>query len=344
MGSMEELNGWYEEKQSAYLYKILSDSEKHIGRKQLFSRLGGEAEKQAQIWAEKAKKQNVSIPEFTPGFRANLVSFLIRTVGGKKIKGILAAMKVRGLSVYSNFHPAGHETPQTLSDVGRHHHGMDASNNLRAGVFGINDGLISNASLILGVSAATVDQSFIILSGGAGLLAGACSMAAGEYVSVRSQRELFEYQMELERDELLTYPEEEAQELSLIYQAKGITKEEADSLSKKIIADPERALDTLAREELGLNPDELGSPWGAALSSFVSFAVGALVPLLPFLFLPLDRGFKVSMVLTGLTLFSVGALLSLFTGRSALWSGLRMLVIGACAGTIAYQIGHLIGV
>ena len=151
-------------------------------------------------------------------------------------------------------------------------------------MFGVNDGLVSNAALIYGVAGAAQEPSIILLTGVAGLLAGAFSMAAGEYVSVRSQREMFEYQIGLERDELETYPDEEAAELALIYAAKGMDPAEARRLADTLMQDPERALDTLAREELGLNPDELGSPWVAAISSFAAFTAGAALPLLPFLF------------------------------------------------------------
>ena len=169
-------------------------------------------------------------------------------------------------------------------------------------------------------------------------------MAAGEYVSVRSQREMFEHQIGLERDELAQYPQEEAEELALIYTARGLPRADAQKLAKAIIADPAQALDTLAREELGLNPDELGSPWGAAIFSFLSFAAGALAPLLPFFALAGGRALLVSIAITALSLFAVGAAISLFTGRSALRDGLRMLAIGAAAGAITYAIGKLLGV
>jgi VIT1/CCC1 family predicted Fe2+/Mn2+ transporter len=169
-------------------------------------------------------------------------------------------------------------------------------------------------------------------------------MAAGEYVSVQSQRELYEYQIGLERDELKQYPEAEAQELALIYAAKGLPQRDADRLAQRIVADPAHALDTLAREELGLNPGELGSPLGAAASSFVSFAVGALLPLVPWLVLDRTRALVGAVIVTGLALFAVGGTLSLFTGRNALLSGLRMLLLGAIAGTVTYGIGHLLGV
>jgi vacuolar iron transporter family protein len=163
-------------------------------------------------------------------------------------------------------------------------------------------------------------------------------------VSVRSQREMFEHQIGLERDELAQYPEEEAEELALIYAARGLPRTDAQKLAKAIIADPVHALDTLAREELGLNPEDLGSPWGVAIFSFLSFATGALVPLLPFFALNGQRALLVSIAFTALTLFCVGAVISLFTGRSALRDGLRMLCIGAAAGGLTYAIGKLLGV
>lgn len=175
-------------------------------------------------------------------------------------------------------------------------------------------------------------------------LAGAFSMAAGEYVSMRSQREMYEYQIGLEREELQHYPEEEAEELALIYAARGHPREEAVRMAKNLTADPEKALATLAREELGLNPEELGSPWGAALFSFFSFAAGAAIPLAPFVFAAGPASLVTAIALTGVALFSVGAMLSLFTGRGAVYSGMRMLGIGAAAGGFTYLIGTLLGV
>jgi VIT1/CCC1 family predicted Fe2+/Mn2+ transporter len=224
------------------------------------------------------------------------------------------------------------------------HRGVGSGGNLRAAVFGVNDGLISNASLIMGVAGATTDSATILLAGVAGLAAGAFSMAAGEYVSVRSQREMYEYQIGLEREELDHYPEEEAEELALIYEARGLPREESARMAKNLIADPKLALQALAREELGLNPDELGSPWGAASFSFASFALGAAIPLAPFLVAGSASALSATIVLTALALFGVGATLSLFTGRSALASGARMLAIGAAAGAVTYLIGKLLGV
>ena len=190
----------------------------------------------------------------------------------------------------------------------------------------------------------TTDPAVVLLTGVAGLTAGAFAMATGEFVSVRSQRELFEYQIGLERDELAEYPDAEAQELALIYKAKGLSGGEAERIAKQIVADPEHALDTLAREELGLNPDELGSPWGASIASLLSFAVGAAVPLLPFVFGAGERALPVAAALTAVALFAVGATLSLFTGRAAVASGVRMLVLGGLAAAVTFLVGKLFGV
>ena len=339
-GSEHSQEGWHEEKRSAYLYRVMAEAEAGTPRAALFSGLAEEAENQAGIWA---RQSGAAVPEFAPDLRARMVAALVRRYGPRALRAVLVAMKVRGLSVYSHTAP-GHPLPTTLEEVGKRHRGISGGGNLRAAVFGVNDGLISNASLILGVAGASANNSIILLSGVAGLLAGAFSMAAGEYVSVRSQREMFEHQIGLERDELAQYPEEEAEELALIYAARGLPREDAQKLAKTIIADPVHALDTLAREELGLNPEDLGSPWGVAIFSFLSFGAGALVPLLPFLALSGDRALPVSIAFTALTLFGVGAVISLFTGRSALRDGLRMLFIGAAAGGLTYAIGKLLGV
>jgi VIT1/CCC1 family predicted Fe2+/Mn2+ transporter len=259
------------------------------------------------------------------------------------MRGVLAAMKVRGMSIYN---PAEHVVPTSLEQLGRRHKGMGGGN-LRAAVFGVNDGLVSNASLIMGVAGASgpsASSGVILLAGVAGLLAGAFSMAAGEYLSVRSQREMYEHQIGLEREELEEYPQEEAAELALIFQAKGLDREEARRLAEKIIADPDRALDTLTREELGLNPSELGSPWGAALFSFVAFSAGAGVPLLPFFFSAGMTALFAAIGITAAAMFGVGAALSLFTGRHAWLGGLRMLAIGGAAGGATYLIGRALGV
>ncbi|TMA83886.1 MAG: hypothetical protein E6J74_35305, partial [Deltaproteobacteria bacterium] len=178
----------------------------------------------------------------------------------------------------------------------------------------------------------------------AGLLAGSFSMAAGEYVSMRAQRELFEQQIAMEKQELEMSPKEEEEELALIYQAKGIPEDEARTLARRIVANPKVAIDTLAREELGLDPSQLGSPWIAAGSSFAAFVIGALVPVLPYLFTSGTAAWTASGLLSCLALFGVGALISIFTARGPLVSGVRMLGIGLLASAITYSVGWLLGV
>jgi VIT1/CCC1 family predicted Fe2+/Mn2+ transporter len=341
------LESWHEEQRSAYLYRACAQAESDDTRAELFRRLAGEAEAQATIWRAQLTARGHAPPgPFRPDRRTRLVATLVDRFGPRPLRGVLAAMKVRGMSVYGSALPRepGHATPTPASGTERRHRGLGGGGNLRAGVFGVNDGLVSNASLILGVAGASADPHVVVLTGVAGMCAGAFAMAAGEYVSVRSQRELFEYQIGLERDELAQYPDAEAQELALIYAAKGLPQFEAKRLAQRMIADPEHALDTLAREELGLNPDELGSPWGAAVSSFLSFAAGALVPLAPFIAAPGPHALPIAIAVTGLALFAVGALLSLFTGRNTLYSGVRMLLLGALAGGITFLVGRLAGV
>jgi VIT1/CCC1 family predicted Fe2+/Mn2+ transporter len=330
---------WAQEKESAWLYRVLAESEPVEVHRALFAKLAEEAESQARIWEKDAAAHGV----FVPSLRARLVAGLVRRLGARRMRSVLAAMKVRGLSVFSGAVPM-HAMPKTIEEVGGRHRGVKSGGALRAAVFGANDGLVSNASLILGVAGASAQSDVILLSGVAGLLAGAFSMAAGEYISVRSQREMFEYQIAAERDELAEYPEEEAAELALIYTARGLEPDEAKRVAARIFADPENALDTLAREELGLDPDALGSPWGAASFSFVAFAIGAVVPLAPFLFTTGTPALLTAIALTGASLFAIGGTLSLFTGRGALKGGLRMLAIGGAAGLATFAIGHFLGV
>jgi VIT1/CCC1 family predicted Fe2+/Mn2+ transporter len=215
---------------------------------------------------------------------------------------------------------------------------------LRAVVFGASDGLVSNLSLVMGVAGATAEPSFILLSGIAGLLAGAFSMGAGEYISVRSQVEVLERQIALERIELATIPEEEFEELVAIYRSKGLPEEDARRFAEHIFQDPEVALQTLVREELGLDQNGMGSPWAAAGGSFLAFTIGAIIPVIPFLFGGGDAVVVVSFGISLVALFVLGALVSLLTGRSVLFSGFRQVGIGAAAAIVTYLVGRLIGV
>jgi VIT1/CCC1 family predicted Fe2+/Mn2+ transporter len=215
---------------------------------------------------------------------------------------------------------------------------------LRAIVFGASDGLVSNLSLVMGIAGATSETSIILLSGIAGLLAGAFSMAAGEYISVRSQVEVLERQIALERAELAAIPDEEFEELVAIYRSKGLPEEDARRFAEHIFQDPEVALQTLVREELGLDQDGISSPWSAAGGSFLAFTVGAIIPVIPFLFGGGDLVLLVSFGMSMAALFLLGALVSLLTGRNMVFSGLRQVGIGAAAAIVTYMVGRLIGV
>ena len=329
---MTYYHNWQEEKRAVYFYEIMALYETNSQHQQLFLNLKKAAEKQASVWESKIKKNNPQFSfVFRPDCRARLIVFLIKWLGTKNIYFILSAMKIRGMSVFTQIHTE------------HRHTGLNASSNLRAAVFGINDGLVSNMSLILGMAGANVSYSIIILTGIAGLLAGACSMGAGEYLSVKSQREIFEYQIAIEKAELKEYPEEEIEELSLIYQARGIPKADADKLGQLMIQNPETGLNTLAREELGINPDDLVSPIGAMIASFIAFAIGAFLPLIPFLLIHNTHVLLYSILVTALTLFAVGATLSLFNNRNPILLGFRMLIIGSLAGGLTYFIGKWAG-
>ena len=339
------LSSWQQERRSAYLYRIIAQAEPMPSRRELFERLAREAENQAELWAREAAKDGLRVPPaYRADLRAHIVAWLVRRLGPSRIRGVLAASKIRGLSVYSNRRNDGyHPPPTSVEEVGASHRGASNNGGLRAAVFGVNDGLVSIICLVSGVAGAASSHDIVLLTGVAGLLAGAFSMAAGEYVSMRSQREMFEYQIGLERAELAQYPEEEAGELALIYMARGMSEQEARALAQRMTADPELGLDTLAREELGLNPDELGSPWLAAVSSFTAFALGGLVPLLPYLLGIRQHALAWAVAGTALALFGIGAALSLFTGRNGLLGGLRMLAIAAAAGALTYGTGHWLG-
>jgi len=215
---------------------------------------------------------------------------------------------------------------------------------LRAAIFGINDGLLTNTSLIMGFAGASQSRSVIILAGISGLLAGAFSMGSGEYVSMRVQREVLERLLHLEAHEIGNDPDLEREELSAIYRRKGLPPELAEQVATELMRDPKIALDTHAREELGIDPDEgLGSPGGAAISSFVMFAVGALLPLIPFFFTEGAAAVVMAGVIAAVSLLIVGALTSLLTGRSAVFSAVRQLLIGVVAALVTYAIGRAIG-
>jgi VIT1/CCC1 family predicted Fe2+/Mn2+ transporter len=262
---MNPLESWGEEQRSAYLYRACAEAESGTPRAALFARLAIEAEAQAAIWRAQLTARGHPPPgPYVPDERAKLVARLVHWLGPRRLRAVLAAMKVRGMAIYGNAvgDEGGHAVPTAGSGVEHRHRNLGGGGNLRAAVFGVSDGLVSNASLILGVSGASPDPHLVLLSGVAGLAAGAFAMAAGEYVSVRSQRELYEHQIALERDELNEYPEAEAQELALIYVAKGLPQAEADKLAQR----PDRRSGARARHartrRIGTQSRRAGLPGG----------------------------------------------------------------------------------
>jgi VIT1/CCC1 family predicted Fe2+/Mn2+ transporter len=312
----------------------------------------------AEVMRRGLQDQGMHLPPFKPSFRTRVLKMLARLGGPRLIYPLLHGTEMSGTADYAAqdpdtaaLAPEERSHARTLGELsrtavtgGERWHRSAGGGTLRAAVFGVNDGLVSNLSLVMGFAGASADASFILLAGLSGLLAGASSMAAGEYVSMKAQRELFERQIELEAAELAVTPEEEKAELALIYRAKGLNKEDAERLAARLSADPEVALDTLVREELGLDPKDLGNPIAAAIGSFVAFASGAILPVIPFFFGDSTGLVVLSIALSGAALFTVGALLSLFTGKHVLYSGGRQLLIGAVAATITFALGSLIGV
>jgi vacuolar iron transporter family protein len=224
-------------------------------------------------------------------------------------------------------------------------HRAASGNALRAAVLGANDGLCSNLSLVMGVSGAAVSEHTLLITGLAGLIAGACSMALGEWVSVQSARELAQHEVGIEARELADDPAGEGEELALIYEAKGLSETESKAVSGQMMADPARALDALSREELGIDPEELGgSPGTAAITSFLLFSIGAAVPVMPYAVLAGRMAMIVSVSASALALFGVGAAIAVLTGRSTLRSGGRQLALGLLAAGVTFGVGRLLGV
>ena len=341
---LDTLTRWRSEKTAAYLSTAVAAAERDPTRAKLFRDMAASAEKQAGILAKDLKP----VPAFTPSLRARITVVPARHL--RPARHAPCAVRLEGARRLGLSRPRwpprverrreGHPWPTSVEEVGRQHKNY-GSGTLRAGVFGVNDGLVSNTCLVMGVAGAGTGANVILLTGVAGLLAGAFSMGAGEFISMLSQKEMFEHQIGQEKDELERYPKEEAEELALIYAARGIPLKEARHIADHLIANPEKALDTLSREELGLNPDELGSPMSAAISSFLTFSVGASLPLIPYVFGLSAHGILIASLISGTALFCVGAALSLFSGRNAFLGGARMLAIGAAAAAATYYIGSL---
>lgn len=224
-------------------------------------------------------------------------------------------------------------------------HRSVGGNAIRAAVLGGNDGLVSNFSLVMGIAGATSGQEGVLLAGLAGLLAGALSMSLGEWISVKSSQELYENQMQLEMEELETNPEGEKREIALIYMAKGIPEDQAQIMANDIITNKDKAHELLVREELGINPEELkGSAAEAAIYSFILFAIGAVIPVIPFMFTNGMKAIIISVSMSAAGLFLIGAAITLFTGRNVWFSGFRQVIFGLAAAAITFGIGKLIGV
>ena len=240
--------------------------------------------------------------------------------------------------------PAPARTSSVLPDAhDESWHRVDTSGSVRAAIFGISDGLVSNTALVMGFAGSGIDSSVVLFAGVAGLLAGAFSMAAGEYVSMASQRDLYQREIELEAAELREKPEEETRELELIYRAKGLDRETARAIAERIMSNPDTALDTLAREELGLNPDDLGSPIKAAASSFIAFAIGAFVVVIPYLFTGGTAGLLIAIALAGSAMLVVGGVVGRYSGRGTIYGALRQLLVGTLAAGVTFLIGRIIG-
>ena len=350
------------EKDGIAMYRAMAAAEKDQKRAEIFEKLAQNEERHAQRWARLIETAGGHVPTHRPSARVRLLGWLARRFGTRRVIPIISSLEARdeagyrqqpeaeGLPAEERAHSrtlwamsGGGGGVEAIAGTERWHL-MSRAGTLRAGVFGINDGLVSNFSLVMGFAGAEAEPRYILLAGVAGLLAGSFSMAAGEYVSVRAQRELFEQQIAMEKEELEMSPKEEEEELALIYQAKGIPDDQARALARRIIANPKTAIDTLAREELGLDPTQLGSPWVAAGSSFLAFIIGAFVPVFPYLVTAGATAWVASGLLSCVALFGVGALISIFTARGPILSGLRMLGIGLLASAITYSVGWLLGV
>jgi VIT1/CCC1 family predicted Fe2+/Mn2+ transporter len=352
---------------SAGLYRALAETEADPRISEVYRRLAAVEDAHAEFWRKELARKGAGAGRLRADWRARALIWLARRFGPHFVLPTLSTLEQRdighydeqpeavagGLPAAERSHnrvvqamaaafPGGSAGGSLARLEGRHRAGGNA---LRAAVLGANDGLVSNLSLVMGVAGAETAGKTILLTGLAGLVAGACSMAMGEWLSVTSSRELSQRQIAIEADELERMPEEEEEEMALIYQAKGLDEAQARALAKRLIANKDSALDTLAREELGIDPDQLGgSPWSAAASSFALFSAGAIFPVAPFFWLGGVSAIAASAALSGVALMAIGAGTSLFTGRTFAYSAARQLFGGLAAAAITYGIGRLIGV
>jgi VIT1/CCC1 family predicted Fe2+/Mn2+ transporter len=351
----------------AALYSVLAETEKQPQMAEVYRKLAASEEKHAAAWEKKLKKLEVPIPPRKTTWRAATMIWLAKRFGPQFVLPTIAGNEKADSRAYdgqpdteaSNFSRDEKSHARLISMAanstgglsggnvaqleGRHKAG--GGNALRAAVLGANDGLVSILSLTMGVAGATNSKPAILIAGLAGVLAGAGSMALGEWLSVQSSRELYEHQIKIEAEEIAANPVEEQAELALIYQSKGLPADRAKELAAHMMADKDSILDTLAREELGIDPEELGgSAYEAAITSFFLFAFGALFPMLPYLFWSGTLAIVLSLVISAIGLFIIGAAITLMTGRSVWFSGTRQVVVGIAAAALTYGIGKLIGV
>ena len=353
-----------DERNSAALYRIMADSEKNPHIASVYRHLAETEEKHIDLFAKKLVEAGATVPPLRTSLRTRILGWLARRFGVELILPALAATEDDVATTYKS-HPdmasiapsershalffqqigikaAGIEGSALAQLEGRHR--SAGGNALRAAVLGANDGLVSNLSLVMGVAGAALSQHSILITGLAGLLAGAISMALGEWISVQSSRELYEKQIDTEREEIEHMPDEEIEELTLIYQARGLEAAEARRMAERIMANKDTALDALVRDELGVDPQELGGSAGeAAAASFFLFAVGAAIPVSPFFFLSGTAAVVTSLLCSSVGLFVLGAAITLFTGKGVLWSGLRMVIISLTAAAVTFAIGHVVG-
>ena len=351
----------------AHLYRTLSEVEPNPQIAGIYGRLAAVEDGHAQLWKKQIEALGKRVPEPRVSWRTCTLAFLARRFGPGFVLPVINTLEqvdsgdysrqpeavaaglpqaershARILETIAGRPSAGVPGPMLGRIEGRHRSGGNA---LRAAVLGANDGLVSNLSLVTGVAGAVVDTHTLLITGLAGLVAGACSMAMGEWLSVNSARELYQKQISTEAAELEQSPDEEKEEIILIYQAKGVPEAQARALADQLMSNKDTALDTLVREELGIDPNDLGgSAWGAAASSFCLFAIGAIFPIIGFLFLSGSIAIIVGIASSCVALFAIGAGTSLFTGRGVVFSGLRQIGIGLGAAAITFGIGRLIGV
>ena len=349
------------ELEAAAVYRVLADAEEDEGRREIFEELRASEMKHAGRWAEKLGMSAAEVEPRASAMKLRSYALAARLFGTKRVVPWLVRFEAKEIAAYA----ADPEAVDLVEEERRHSRvlsalasgddplagirpateaGIGGGGRLRAAVLGMNDGLVSNFSLVMGVVGGTGNHEFVLLAGTAGLLAGAFSMAAGEYISMRSQRDTYEHRIRMEKAELEEWPEEEEEELVLIYRAKGLPEPEARSVAKQIMSRPDVALETMAREELGLDPSQLGAPWGAAISSFLSFLAGAALPIIPFLFDAGSGSVVASAVVGGLALVVVGGVLATVSGRNVAWGALRMFLAGGLAATVTFGVGRLIGV